>query len=310
MKPLLSMNELIIHMQNKGIKFNIVNEEDAITFLSSNNYYMKLSSYRFDYQKNPKNGQYINLDFAYLKELSTIDMHLRYLIIEMCLDIEHIIKVKLLNDITNNPKEDGYNVIKKFLAGDANHDNFKILKSIHAHKSGEYCKDLIEKYYPYFPAWVFVELISFGDLMYLCDFYKNLYNVSFVNNKLMNTVRDIRNAAAHSNCLINNLFDKMDDTKEPDSSITTFVLKMPGISSQARGKNLHFKFTYSFITLLYVYDQLMPEISKKKKYAQLYDFIHGRAVQNKDYFVGNSRIKGAYYFIQRVIDNLYNGTYN
>ena len=32
-------------------------------------------------------------------------------------------------------------------------------------------KDLIEKYYPYFPVWVFVELISFGDLLYFCSFY-------------------------------------------------------------------------------------------------------------------------------------------
>lgn len=31
---------------------------------------------------------------------------------------------------------------------------------IHKHKSGEYCKNLIEKYYPYFPIWVLVELIS------------------------------------------------------------------------------------------------------------------------------------------------------
>ena len=51
------------------------------------------------------------------------------------------------------------------------------------------------------------ELISFGDLTYLCAFYNQLYKEQIVNNKFMNTVRDIRNASAHSNCLINKLFE-------------------------------------------------------------------------------------------------------
>ena len=70
---------------------------------------MKLASYRANYPKcnaGEREGQYQNLDFAYLKELSTLDMYLRYIIIEMALDIEHAIKVKIVNDVTNNPQED------------------------------------------------------------------------------------------------------------------------------------------------------------------------------------------------------------
>lgn len=44
---------------------------------------------------------------------------------DMCLDIEHAIKVKLLNEITNNPEEDGYDIVRKFIATD---DNFRLLK--------------------------------------------------------------------------------------------------------------------------------------------------------------------------------------
>lgn len=81
MKLLKTSDELISHMKIKGIKFDIVKEEDAKIFLQNNNYYMKLASYRANYDKCKSNGEYINLDFAYLQELlPTIDMYLRYLI--------------------------------------------------------------------------------------------------------------------------------------------------------------------------------------------------------------------------------------
>ena len=80
MKKLLSIDELIEHMKQKGITFKEVSESDAKEFLQKNNYYMKLAAYRANYEKCPsgkREGQYKKLDFGYLKELSTIDMYLR-----------------------------------------------------------------------------------------------------------------------------------------------------------------------------------------------------------------------------------------
>lgn len=304
MKKLLSIDELIEHMKQKGITFKEVSESDAKEFLQKNNYYMKLAAYRANYEKCPsgkREGQYKKLDFGYLKELSTIDMYLRYIIIDMCLDIEHAIKVKLLNEITNNPEEDGYDIVRKFIATD---DNFRLLKRIRSHKSGEYCKDLIEKYYPYFPVWVFVEIISFGDLLYFCSFYEDAYKKKIINNALMNTVRDVRNAAAHSNCLLNKMTEKIDETKQVNSEISNFIGKMDNISKTSRVNNLKYKFANSFVTLLYVYDELMPEYSKNKRYKELQDFMNGRVVKNKSYFNSNSKIVGVYNFHKKVIDNL------
>lgn len=304
MKMMLSVDELIEHMKIKGITFNEVSEEDAKEFLQKNNYYMKLASYRANYQKcvsGKREGQYQKLDFGYLKELSTIDMHLRYIIIEMCLDIEHAIKVKLLEHATNNPVEDGYDIVRKFIAQD---ENMRVLKNIRSHKSGEYCKALIEKYYPYFPIWVFVELISFGDLLYFCSFYEKTYGVQIVNNMLMNTVRDMRNAAAHSNCILNQMTERIDDTKQVNSDISNFVKEMTDISKTSRVNNLKYKFTNNFITLLYVYDSLMTEKSKKKRYKELQEFIDGRVIKNKEYFKSNTKIVGVYNFHKKVIDNL------
>lgn len=304
MKQLLSIEELIQHMKNRGITFNEISENDAKQFLQNNNYYMKLAAYRANYDKcdtGKRQGQYKKLDFGYLKELSTIDMYLRYIVMDMCLDIEHVIKVRLIKNITNNPLEDGYDIVRKFIAQD---DNLRILKNIRSHKSGEYCKDLIEKYYPYFPVWVFVELISFGDLLYFCSFYEKIYGVQIINNKLMNTVRDVRNAAAHSNCLLNKMTEKIDSTKQVNNEISSFIIGMKNISKTSRVNNLSYKFTNSFVTVLYVYDSLMNEIPKQKRYKEIQEFMNGRVVKNKQFFQSNSKIVGVYNFHKKVIDNL------
>lgn len=303
MKRMLTVDELIEHMKEKGITFTEVSEDDARIFLQENNYYMKLASYRANYEKcltGKRAGQYKKLDFGYLQELSIIDMYLRYIIIEMCLDIEHAIKVKLLDSIAKDNSEDGYEVVKKFIARD---DNLRILKNIKNHKSGEYCKDLIEKYYPYFPVWVFVELISFGTLLYFCVFYEEEYGIKIINNTLMNTVRDLRNAAAHSNCLLNKMTERLEVTKQVNSEVSNFIKNIPAISKTSRVNNLNCKFSNSFITLLFVYDSLMPEIPKQKRYKQLQEFMEGRMIKNKAYFASNTKIIGVYNFHKKVIDN-------
>jgi hypothetical protein len=76
-----------------------------------------LKSYASDYPVNPKDGKYVNLEFAYLVELSKIDMYLRKIILGMCLDVEHILKTRMLYDISRNDKEDGYNIVKKYFFG-------------------------------------------------------------------------------------------------------------------------------------------------------------------------------------------------
>lgn len=304
MKKMLSQDDLIKHLKNKGIKFNLIKEDTAKKILTNNNYYMKLGSYRNNYDKFPNThpshpNEYKALEFAYLQELSKLDMSLRYYIIQMCLDIEHIIKVKLISKASDNNEEDGYKIVRKFLAED---EKFRILQSISKHKSGDYCKSLIERYYPYFPIWVFVELISFGDLLHFCNFYEKTYNDSIVNNKLMNTIRDLRNAAAHSNCILNQMTTKIDMGKQPDNEITSFLKQIPGISKDSRRNNIYLKFTYSFVTLIYVYKELMPTEDQQYRFMQIQEFMEKRVLEHKDYFSKNSKLSSIYNFLKKVID--------
>lgn len=307
MKSFLSPDELITHMKSKGIGFNLVDDDEAKTFMQNNNYYMKLAAYRFNYDKYPlghtNEGKYRNLEFAYLQELSTIDMHLRYIIFEMCLDIEHILKVKLLSHAEGNEEEDGYNIIRRFI--NANHgQNERIIKKIKSHTSSEYCRNLIDKYHSYYPLWVFVELISFGDLTYLCEFYNETYGYEIINNKFLNTVRDMRNASAHSNCMINRLFDILDSEKI-DARIIEYIKSIKTIGSGARNKNLKYRVLYDFVTLIYVYDNLVEsQKMKEKRYKKLKKLFNERMIRNKDFFKSHTKLLGVYTFAKKVVDNL------
>ena len=116
MKKKLTIDEQIADLKGKGVIFNIMNEDEAKKFLRYNNYYFKLKSYASNYPVNPKNNKYVNLEFAYLVELSKIDMYFRKIILEMCLDVEHVLKTRMLYDISCNEKEDGYNIVQKYFS--------------------------------------------------------------------------------------------------------------------------------------------------------------------------------------------------
>ena len=104
MKNKLTIDEQIADLNEKGIGFKIMNEEAAKKFLRYNNYYFKLKSYASNYPVNPKDNKYVNLEFAYLVELSKIDMYFRKIILGMCLDVEHVLKTRMLYDISCNEK--------------------------------------------------------------------------------------------------------------------------------------------------------------------------------------------------------------
>ena len=114
-KPKQTAHQLIQKMNSeKGISFKYTSKSQAETYLTDVNNYLRTAAYRKNYQKHTKcinTGKYINLDFAYLQELSTIDMHFRFIISKMCLDIEHALKVQILKDIENNPNTDGYDIV-------------------------------------------------------------------------------------------------------------------------------------------------------------------------------------------------------
>ena len=177
LKPMLSVDGLIAHSKEKGITFEIISEDEAKEYLGRNNNYFKLSSYRKNYTKfpsGPRKDQYRDLDFAYLIELARIDVEVRHILLKMCLDIEHFLKVSLIKAVENNLQagngEDGYKIVTDFIT-DASGVNFEerakniskrsgaISRKIGQNTKNPYCEGLMRKYRGEMPIWVFVEVI-------------------------------------------------------------------------------------------------------------------------------------------------------
>ncbi len=313
-KPKLKSYDLVQKMKTeKGILFNITTEDEAIEYLLNVNNYLRTASYRKNYDKynNGKNkGRYINLDFAYLQELSSIDLQLRQIIIKLCIDIEHALKVELIKDFEINT-DDGYSFVKTFLS---THPN--IIKKIEHTISSSYTSSLIDKYftingnreitdYSNCPIWVLVELLTFGDFITCYDYYYNNFNntnTMVTPKNLLFLVKSLRNSCAHNNCIINNLLDR---NARPPREISTYISKIEDISTNEHSKKLKCRPVLEFVTILYVYTNTVSDKIKRKRIEELKYLFAIRIPKNKMYFQKNSLLKSHYNFINKVLQNYF-----
>ena len=215
-KPFLSTELQIQHLLSKGVKFERVSIEDAEHYLRENNNYFKLRAYRKNFPKHPsgaKEGQYINLDFAMLQDLAIIDMRLRYILVRMALDIEHFVKVKLLQ-AAETFQSDGYSEVEDYFAQLKERDAQKgtrhgasLQDELSRNKENPYCGGIIKKYDGGYPIWAFIEVISFGTLVHFYKFCEERYGRKDMIDDyyLLMSVRTLRNAAAHSNCILHDM---------------------------------------------------------------------------------------------------------
>lgn len=325
MKPLLTSEELIVHMESRGITFNHISRERALSFLKSNNNYFKLTSYRKNFPKYAEGkdkGKYIDLDFAYLIDLSTIDMYLRHILLKMTLDIEHYIKVNLMVEVENNPFiKDGYQVVREFIDSQSSDkgDN-KVVVDIRKNAGSPYCGELLEKYnisfdsnvIEDFPVWAFIEVISFGTLK---AFYK-FYNDKYQRNKnkeivfLLQTVNQLRNAAAHNNCILNNLYPIQSKNANinfhrPNYKVLDFISNA-GIEKLMRTNKMSNPRLKQIVTMLYVFDKIVTSNDiKRLRYEELFTLIKHRMKRDLHYYDKNPTIITTFQFLEQIITYLY-----
>ena len=166
-KPILTIEQQIEHLKQKGVAFELCSEEEAADYLRDKCNFFKLASYRklfSKYEGGPRDGRYVDLDFGQLRLLAALDQELRHALLGMTLDIEHFQKVTLLREMEDRG-EDGYAIVADYMASLTTANREYRLRELKMSGRSPYSSSLYAKYSGDMPAWAFLELTSFGTLI-------------------------------------------------------------------------------------------------------------------------------------------------
>lgn len=313
-KPKLTEQQQIERLAGKGVQFEIISKNDAVEYLTRNNNYFKLTAYRKTFKKHlgdENKGKYIGLDFAHLKDLSIIDMRLRYALLHLALDIEHYAKVKLIKNITES-EDDGYCAVKGFIESLGEQQRAAFDKEIERNRDNPYCGAIIQKYDGDYPIWAFVEIIPFGRFVAfyrycISDYLKDPALVD--DYYLLLSVKGLRNAAAHSNCIINDLSPRT-STRRTNNAVIDAVSKIPGVSKEVRRKKLSNARIQQIVTLLYSHKKFVTSEGVHNHQSEVLHDVVERMFHHIDYYATNDTITTTFNFIKLVVDNWFPLAYN
>lgn len=313
-KPLLNIEQQIDYMKKKGITFNYTKESEAKKYLSLNNYYFRISSYRKNYYSRKENNllKYVDLDFAYLKDLSIIDSQLRSLVVIMCLDIEFYTKIEIMR-LIETYNEDGYSIVEDYFHS-LSKKQHKILKQeLERSGSSNYTHDLYKHYnlqlnndfdYIKVPVWVFLEIISFGSLISFYKFCAERFNSKELLDKhyLLKSCKSLRNAAAHNSCILNDLSSGNAKIKA-NVIVSRKLSDLENISRNARKKKMSNIRIQEIVTLFISYHLFVTSEGLKEKTQNKMMLFSDRMFKNIDYYKTNNLIYSTFIFLKTVIDD-------
>lgn len=282
-------------MKNKGITFNICSETEAYTILNKINYYFKLASYRTNFVKNSA-GIYQDLDFAYLTDLASIDFQLRDFLMDLSLDIEHSIKVTVLNLISNIPEEDGYCIIQEFREKFPRQYELTLVNL----SKNRYLRDMYKKHHEKLAVWVFLEVTTFGILSMFIDFYYEKYPTKRIKNikNYLKFIKNIRNACAHSNPLVLNLFSSKEFLRYPSAPVKLAASRI-GIQHQyLRDLKVN-----DLVSLFYLHRNLQSKKMGEHRWRQGQRLIR-RCHRHTAWYANNPQLAVFFKILAKLIDYL------
>ena len=307
--PLLSIDEQIAQLKEKGVTFELCSEDEAKSYLADRTYYFKIRSFRTLYDKRvggDRDGQYINLDFGHLRALASLDRDLRYALLPLTLDVEHAARTKLIRNITESPDEDGYGVCADYMASLNKDERNRRRGDVAMLKHDLYCRDLLLKYGKdpaKMPAWVLLELFSFGSIAGFYLFCAKRWDEKIMEKEhyMLRQAQFIRNACAHSSNMVNG-FGAQDDEIETNTMVEN-ALAETGLSHRVRTSKMKNPRLKQIATLMYLHSRLVTEGTGRRRAVADMQALKASMNKSLETLSANDIVRSSLSFLIALIDN-------
>ena len=181
------------------------------------------------------------------------------------------------------------------------------LKSLYDKIGKSAASDLIQKRKDTgdsYALWELVEVMSFGKFIDLYQLYYSTYPSKEKDfTSYLWSIKFLRNAAAHNNCLLNSLKAPYHVTIHKTKDILFELSKIKGISSNTREKWMSNPVIHDFVILVFVYVKLIKSPGIKQKGIQnLLWLFNERMPAHKEYFEKNNTITESYKFTSKIVN--------
>ena len=263
--PKLDYDGLISYMRSRGIRFELCSEAEARDFISLDTYYARVTPFAHLFDRLA-DGSYVDLDFASIRDLYGIDLALRRVLIEATLDVEHFLKVRMMDLLTEREDEDGYGIVDDYWASLSKGQRAALKNDLDTHAdrhtieaspwlSGSYLADLLGRYELDMPLWVFLQLAFFSTTVFVNSFCGRRWKIqSMVDEEsLLHDVKGLRNLCAHGNPVLDAIGSS--DSYEPEACVVD-ALVAAGIDGQCVRKQLSCRRMREICSLFWCYGKL------------------------------------------------------
>lgn len=304
-KPKLTVEEQIEHLKSKGVTFELCDEGEASRILSEQDHYFRLAAYRVLFPKRvggKHDGEYAELDFGQLVDLAGIDQELRRFLLPLTLDVENAAKTKLVEKITDNRNEDGYSVLADYLTHLNHAERNRREGEISRLENDAYLGPLVERYpLDEMPAWVFLELSSFGAF---ADFYlfcaDRWEDISMKDEHyLLRRVNSLRNGAAHSSAMINGLGVGSNLPSGRTTEMVSAALDKLGVPRRLRRARLRNPRILQMTSLAFAYSHFVPQ-QKQGMASRRLESLEDKAKAHAEWYRRNNALIASYRFLAMV----------
>jgi len=198
--------------------------------------------------------------------------------------------------ISNIPEEDGYNLVQEFRAKYPR----QYERTLDNLRKNRYLHDMYDKHHQKIPIWVFLEVTTFGILSMFVDFLYEKYAIKRIKNikNYLKFTKNLRNACAHSNPLILNLFSDKEFLRHPSSPVK-LAASIIGISKEY----LQDIKVNDLVSLFYLHQELQSKKMSEHRYRQGKRSIQ-RFNRHQEWYADNTKLTTFFRILNKLIDCL------